>query len=253
MQFSIVHGNEEGLFYIGACSGLIFLTEGGTLDFNAQNVYNLTVEVMDSGIPPLSDTGNVILHVMDANQAPAITVDNVVFTVPENVVAGFLLQSAYGSSLPFTDPDMVDSHKWSITRNDDDLFQIDEMSGNLSVTYSPNYEFKHTYSITVQVIDKGFLSDTSVASISIINEVRFWFWRSYRAQHFAQNDPPEVNYCKLSVLEDAADGTVLTHSCGSMLTASDPESGFLAYSILSGNVDSIFGVRASVLLPIPRH
>lgn len=222
-------GNEHAIFDIGSCSGQTFLAKTGMLNFNDKSEYELTVQLTDSGTPPLSDEVHVAIRVLDANDSPQFTVESITFTVRENVPPGELLHSKFGASIPMFDPDANDSHTWAIVQNDDELFGIDLATGTLSVLRSPDFEFKHQYSITVQVTDRLGVSDSIRATILVLDE----------------NEPPELSYCPLYIEEMAENGTMLHSDCASTLTAFDPESGKLSFAIEADDPEPAFAVDSN--------
>jgi len=225
-RFSILGGNEHAIFDIGSCSGQVFLAKPGVLNFNDKSEYDLTVQLTDSGTPPLSDTVNVTVRVLDANDPPRFTVESIIFTVLENVPPGEPLLSSFGALIPMFDPDANDSHTWAIVQNDDELFGIDPATGKLSVLRSPDFEFKHQYSIIVQVADRLGASDSIQATILVIDT----------------NEPPEVLSCPLFIEEMAENGTMLRSDCATPLVAFDPEGGRLHFAIESGDPEAAFAV-----------
>ena len=101
-----------------------------------------------------------------------------------------------GSSVPFYDPDSHERFRWEITENDNNAFQIDEASGNISTTGSSSldYEYRSNYEITVKVTDKGELFASQIVQISITDV----------------NEAPTLSYSKSYVEETASLNTMLT-------------------------------------------
>ena len=63
--YSIVEGNEEGLFDIDPEGGTIFVSSGASFDVDTQDWYNLTVVAMDA--PGLNTTAEVQVNILDSN------------------------------------------------------------------------------------------------------------------------------------------------------------------------------------------
>jgi hypothetical protein len=68
VTFEIVDGNVGDVFSISACGGQIKVAKA-TLDYNTQNLYNLTIEGNDGGSPKLTVRGNVLIKINDTDQA----------------------------------------------------------------------------------------------------------------------------------------------------------------------------------------
>jgi len=66
LSYAITGGNVGGAFAIDSLSGAITVT--GSIDFEALNLYSLTVEVSDDGSPSLNDTAIVTVNVSDARR-----------------------------------------------------------------------------------------------------------------------------------------------------------------------------------------
>ena len=72
VTFSIISGNEDGLFAIEAQTGL--LQTAGMLDYESASNYVLQIQAADSGSPALSSTASVSVIIIDENDnAPFIS------------------------------------------------------------------------------------------------------------------------------------------------------------------------------------
>jgi hypothetical protein len=101
-EFTFSMADGRNLF--GTTSdGFIYL-EAGSLDFEGQKVYSVQVKVSDNGDPQRSAVGNVVIHVLDANDPPRMT-DTLYREINENAVNGAVV----GSSLVAYDQDVQGS------------------------------------------------------------------------------------------------------------------------------------------------
>lgn len=65
ITYSIVGGNEHKKFSINNQTGVVFLVEA--LDYERAKDYFLTVQAIDHGTPPLSNSATLNVSVIDAN------------------------------------------------------------------------------------------------------------------------------------------------------------------------------------------
>ena len=105
------------------------------------------------------------VNLLDVNEHPELR--DVAISVNENLAE----DTDFGSPIVGTDVDAGQTLSYEIlSGNDDDLFQIDAATGQLSVAEaSIDYERRSTYALTVQATDNGTpaLSTTAVARITV--------------------------------------------------------------------------------------
>ena len=65
LSYAITGGNASGAFAIHALTGQITVANTAALDWEVSQVFNLTVQVTDNGVPVKSDTGIVTIGVLD--------------------------------------------------------------------------------------------------------------------------------------------------------------------------------------------
>ena len=164
--FQIVDGNEDGKFEINDVTGLLSLAQ--TLDFETQQVYNITVQVEDFGaiVGPLSANQTLPIYVIDVNDNFPMFEEyfyNVSF--PENM-EGIIL------TFNITDEDS------GINKQIDTLQVINSSSalfGDASIlslnTSGLNFEDEQVHVVTVIAYDAGLpsLSGTTVVQINVID------------------------------------------------------------------------------------
>ncbi len=218
LTYSITAGNTDGAFTINAGTGEITVANSAALDFETTPVFNLTVQIEDSGT--LTDTATVTINLNDLNETPAV--NNQGFAVNENAGNGTSVGTVAAS-----DPDAGDSLTYSITAgNTGGTFTINAGTGEITIANSAALDFETTpvFNLTVQVEDSGTLTDTAAVTISL-NDL---------------NETPVVNNQSFAVNENAANGT----SVGNV-AASDPDAGdALSYSITGGNTGAAFIINA---------
>jgi len=75
LTYSIIAGNDQGLFSIDSSTGKITVNNGTDLDFEVDPTYTLTIRVADSGSPALSETATVTINLNDIFEAVAEKAD----------------------------------------------------------------------------------------------------------------------------------------------------------------------------------
>ncbi|KAG1708574.1 hypothetical protein DVH05_022202 [Phytophthora capsici] len=75
LQYSIIDSDTNYLFGIQPCNGQIYVKRSNSLDFERDSSYQITVEVIDSGLIPLKSSAAIIIEIVDINEAPIVTTD----------------------------------------------------------------------------------------------------------------------------------------------------------------------------------
>ncbi|KAA0150123.1 hypothetical protein FNF28_07294 [Cafeteria roenbergensis] len=205
------------------------------LDFDTVPSLTLTIDVTDSGTPPLRGTGTVSVTVTDVNEAPRI-VDS---AGARAVSIAATIGAPVGGAIAFEDQDAGQTHTWTIesTKAADDslhpeLFTIDN-SGQLATGVEDLSAYFATkgltaedpvFSLKIKVTDSG--SPALAATMDSIVQV------------VSGNKPPIVKAATLSINEDAKVG----HELGKVV-ATDPDGDAVNnFTIISGNTGNAFGI-----------
>ncbi|MGB0595224.1 MAG: cadherin domain-containing protein [Rubripirellula sp.] len=211
LTYVITDGNAAGKFGIDANTGDI--TVAGSLDFETESTYVLTVRVSDPG--DLNATAIITINVNNLNEAP--TVENQVFSVAENVESGTLV-----GTIQANDPDGTSLTYTATGGSGLGVFNVDSASGEVITVGSLDFEATSQYALNVTVSD-GSLSDTAVITINVtnVNETPI------------AGDPIEVSF---SEQDDPGTVDLLTGSSdpdgGDVLTVAD-------LNVVSGNAGGI--------------
>ena len=223
VRYSLLGGNDSSLFAIEETSGELFYVGAGEDFEGGVTSYELTVRASDAA--HTVDT-TVTVTVTDAAEAPAFGEESYAFELAENVdgrVNGLSL-----GSVTATDPDS-DTVRYSLlVGNDSSLFAIEETSGELFyVGAGEDFEGGVTsYEVTVRASDAAHTVDTTVTvTVTDAAEAPAFGEESY-AFELAENVDGRVNRLSL--------GTV---------TATDPDSDTVRYSLLGGNDSSLFAIE----------
>ena len=218
VRYSLLGGNDSSLFAIEETSGELYYVGGGEDFEGGVTSYELTVRASDAA--HTVDT-TVTVTVTDAAEAPAFGEESYAFELAENV-DGRVNRLSLGT-VTATDPDS-DTVRYSLLGgNDSSLFAIEETSGELYyVGAGEDFEGGVTsYELTVRASDAAHTVDTTVTvTVTDAAEAPAFGEESY-AFELAENVDGRVNRLSL--------GTV---------TATDPDSDTVRYSLLGGN-DSI--------------
>ena len=227
VSYSIVGGNDAGLFAIDAATGALSYTGAGEDHESGTTSHELTVRASDGTLR--ADT-TVTVTVTDVAEAPSFASTSYAFALAENA-DGSTTAVALGT-VSATDPEDGDTVAYSIVAgNDANLFAIDADSGALSyIGAGEDYESNVTsHELTVRASDGTLHSDVTVTvNVTNVSDVAPAFGSSAYAFNLAEN----------------ADGSTTAVALGTV-SATDPEDGdTVAYSIVAGNDASLFAIDA---------
>ena len=171
VQYSIVSGNEGGVFEIDEDNGEITVANSGLLDFESNPQYQLTIQAMSTP-NGVSITGILTINVTDVNEEPSFVTlcaqeGSCVFDVLENqtnnlivdsIVAvdpdlpttnnGMLVYSISPSGLPFSIDNNGTLRASILDREDEDMYEF-----MVVVMDGGNPPFTITTMVVVNVID----------------------------------------------------------------------------------------------------
>ena len=222
VRYSLLGGNDSDLFAIGETSGELYYVGAGEDYESGVTSYELTVRASD-GTQTVDTT--VTITITDEAEAPAFSEEGYAFALTENV-DGSVNQISLGV-VESTDPES-DTVRYSLLGgNDSSLFAIGETSGELYyVGPGEDYESGVTsYELTVRASDAAHTVDTTVTvTVTDAPEAPAFAGESY-AFELAENVDGRVNRLSL--------GTV---------TATDPDSDTVRYSLLGGNDSDLFAI-----------
>ncbi|XP_069812717.1 protocadherin gamma-B2-like [Dendropsophus ebraccatus] len=220
-SFSHIPEKANGIFSIDSTKGDIKII--GTLDYEASNSYDMTVEAKDGG--GLVSHCKVSIQVIDVNDnAPDITVTTLAATIPED--------SSPGTVIAIINVRDLDSGL-----NGEILCQILDIKDFQLLPSSSNYyklvtaanmdrERNSVYNVTVQCMDKGSppLSTykTIQLTISDVNDNYPVFERMNNIVYIIENNQP---------------GTSIHNIVASDFDQDD--NGKITYSIVNSNIDNI--------------
>ncbi|MFZ9045341.1 MAG: FG-GAP-like repeat-containing protein, partial [Cyclobacteriaceae bacterium] len=156
LLFSILSGNEAGVFSIGQTTGVIFLADKTNLDTALTTQFILDILISDGA---LSDTAVVTIDILAENNAPVA--NSLDFEITADAAHGTVV-----GQVEATDPD-GDAVSYSIVSgNEQGIFEVAESSGEITIV-KPDLLEARTYVLGVEVSD-GLAATT----IDITIEVR---------------------------------------------------------------------------------
>ena len=133
---------------------------GGTQIFD--NIYDVTIQVSDSGVTPQSSHQSITVIILDSNDPPSFPSVSQLL-VNEN--------ATFITKINAFDPDFGDKITYSLLNAGSSPAKIDSTTGDLSLKQSFDYEIKGIYSftITVNATDDDNLTTTQDFTVSLNN------------------------------------------------------------------------------------
>ncbi|MCA9169836.1 MAG: cadherin domain-containing protein, partial [Planctomycetales bacterium] len=226
--YTIVGGADQLKFSIGGTNNDELILDDGVLDFESQSTYLVRVRVQDAGGLFYEEDLTVALN--DVNEAPSVTLANVVASLAENTDTSVAIRVA---DIVVTD-DALGTNVLSLTGVDAALFEIVGNELRLKAGTSLDFESKTSYDVTVEVNDAGVggnpdSSDSLALSITDVNE-------------FNVSTPVDVDAATEAVIENATVGTVV--GITAYATDADGTNNTVTYS-LDNDAGGLFTIDAN--------
>uniref|UniRef100_A0A8D3DRM0 Protocadherin Fat 4 n=1 Tax=Scophthalmus maximus TaxID=52904 RepID=A0A8D3DRM0_SCOMX len=219
LHYSLMGRNSEK-FKIDPVRGAITANEKLT----GSSEVTLTVRVKDGGANPKTDMTTVTVRFVTGGNFPVIKVKERAFTFPESQPTNHVVTTVTGSSMrggPLS--------YYIASGNLDYAFHIDQLSGELSIRHSLDYEHIQKYVLWVEARDQGFPPYSSYEKVEInvldVNDNHPVF----------DKDPFHAE-----ILENLSPQRLL------MVSAVDLDSGpngQLEYGIIDGNKENSFNIN----------
>ena len=219
ISYSVADG--FGIFEIDDVTGSFTIT--GSLDFETQFSYSLQVMATDSGQPSLTGTAQIMINIINVNdQMPQLSGNQMIelseLTTTMSRVTQFTASGEEGETLVF-----------SLAGNGAGIiFNINPVTGIVTLLTSLDYEAVPFYSYMVTVSDGVFTSSASL-NITILDE---------------NDNTPRFTSNNLIVFEEEQPiNTVI-----GQINATDSDSGVngqLTYSFVLSRANAIFTINAS--------
>ncbi len=227
--YSIVGGADAALFTINAATGALTFISGRNFespaDVGANNIYDVIVRATATGG---SDDQSIAVTVTNVNEAPDITSNGGAATAAINVAEN----TTAVTTVTATDPE-GDTRTYSIVGGADAaLFTINAATGALTFVSGRNFEnptdagANNVYDVVVRATSTGGTDDQTIAvTVTNVNEVSVITSNGGGAS------------AAISIAENTTAVTTVT--------ATDPESDPITYSISGGADAAFFTINAS--------
>ncbi|MED6264863.1 long-chain fatty acid transporter fat1, partial [Characodon lateralis] len=228
ISYSIISGNEHGMFSVDPHTGDVFVIEA--LDYEVSHEYYITVEATDGGSPPLSDIASVNINLTDVNDNKPVFSQEIYTTVISEdaelgkTVLTVMAEDSDGPSYNHIHYSIVDGNQGS-------SFTMDPLRGELKVARQLDRERTSGYMLKVVATDNGVppLSSSAIINIDISD---------------VNDNPPlfsQANY-SLIIQENRPKGTSILQ-----LTVSDRDASHngppFTFTIVDGNEGGAFHIN----------
>ncbi|XP_053734370.1 protocadherin gamma-A1-like isoform X20 [Synchiropus splendidus] len=201
-------------------------------DREVTGVFSLMLTAIDGGKPPKSGNTNIRVNILDVNDnAPVFTKDTNSVALEENSPVGTLVLKVNATDLDMgSNGEVVYSFSNSVSRKILKLFDINEITGEITVKDVIDFEEKDKYEFDIRATDKGSAPLTSEKSILVkIIDVN--------------DNTPEIEVTSLSssIPEDSRPGTTVA-----LISVNDLDSGLNGKVICSISDNVPFTLAPSV-------
>ncbi|XP_038113282.1 fat-like cadherin-related tumor suppressor homolog isoform X3 [Culex quinquefasciatus] len=215
--------NTSEYFHMDATDGVIYLKK--SLDHETLSHHHFTVIASDRGVPSLSSTAHVWVSVLDMNDNPPK------FEQPSYtcVLSEHAARGQFVTVVSASDPDYIDHDRLTYTiaqGNELQTYDIDPISGIITLVNMQNFAEKHQSVLNVSVTDGVYTSFTRV-KITILPAN-------------LHNPAFEHMFYDVKVNENQLAGRLVT-----TVKATDKdfgEYGRLSYSIISDEIQEYFSI-----------
>ncbi|XP_069026667.1 protocadherin alpha-8-like isoform X26 [Embiotoca jacksoni] len=203
-----------------------------SLDRETAVIHSLILTALDGGKPPKSGDMKILVNILDVNDnAPIFSKDAYSVTVHENApVDTTVIQVNATDTDDGPNGDVVYSFSKSMNQKIVNLFNINQLTGEITVKGRIDYEEKERYEIEIQASDKGLAPLTTEKSVII--------------KIIDKNDnAPEIEVISFSssIPEDSRPGTTVA-----LISVNDLDSGLNGKIICTVNEDVPFTLSPSL-------
>jgi hypothetical protein len=235
--FAITAGNLNNTFYVDSCSGQVKV-RNPLLNFEARNVYSLSVTASVSGFPLASTTTIITVRVIDIDEAPVLS--PLSFTIPENPRANTLVRT-----LRAIDPE---NDKIEYTMESDGSagrFVLD-IDGRLTVnplTYTDQFNFEDVGSWPYVLLIRATEITALNVSVSVASGLRLFTSAKITISLSDVNDPPTIQSGQIFYTTDTDINNVAVTTTGELISSFDQDTAAFAssrsFSIVSPSLASL--------------
>lgn len=227
VEYSILGGNGSEYFTIHKKNGWISVSRS-YVNPRVSDEYTLVVRAVDKGVPPQLDEATVVFVVTGENLFPPVfTALSFQVIIPENDPVGSVILTVAATD-DDNGPNGIVRYKIS-SGNEDAKFDVDPVTGALSILKPLDYDTVNEYHLNVTATDLGFENREATAMITIaltdVNDNSPKFSRSVYKAYVAENSLPE---------------TLVFHVEAQDLDS--PKNSIIQYSIVGGSGKTAFTI-----------
>ena len=162
LSYQIISGNVANYTLLNG--GKLYVATPLAIDVETNPFDTIYVRVTDDGDPMLSDSGRVVIRILDLNEKPVIVTDT--FLIDENSVNGLFVGTANS-----IDVDTLTSFSYTVIGGANTTFEINPTTGAITVKDSTylDVETTETFELVVEVSDGGLVADLYDTTAYVIN------------------------------------------------------------------------------------
>ncbi|XP_062381370.1 protocadherin alpha-8-like [Sardina pilchardus] len=203
--------NFEIDFRKGDEDNIPFLVLKKPLDRESKQTHRLLLTAIDGGNPPKSGSLNISITVLDSNDnRPVFSQDTYVITLQENTAPGTIVLRVNATDLDEAlNGEIEYALGKTLKRRVYDIFQLDKITGEISVKGQVDFEDTEVFKLDVQATDKG--QPPLAAESRVVIKIQD-----------VNDNKPEIEITSLLNLvpEDSKPGTVIA-----LISVTDRDSG----------------------------
>ncbi|XP_060053958.1 protocadherin Fat 2 [Erinaceus europaeus] len=230
VHYSLLKGNNEGLFGVDALLGIITLAQ--KLPQVGHTCYTLTVKAQDQGSPPQHDLATMTVHVYPSERSsPVFSQTEYFVEVPESIPVGSPILQVWATSSSDVTYELREGNRGGV-------FAVNSYSGLLSTQKQLDHEAISSYQLKIRGSTRAGGSADIMVLVDIIDE--------------NDNAPVFLGHTFVGHLSEAAPpGSLVTDEGNNplVLYATDSDQGvnaLLTYAILDPEALRFFRVDTSM-------
>ena len=207
--YSIMSGNVGDAFAIDSSTGQVQVV--ASLDFETTEMYVITLQASDMGVPSLNDTTTLTIEVTNVNEDPPVLSGDQQVNISEFAQIGSVV--AVFNAL---DPDNSVVTFSISSGNEENKFNIGSSNGSIVLVGSLDYETTAVYMLVIVASDESQSTNVTF-TVNVLDENEF--------------APMFVGGTSFSVDEEEADGT-LVGTVTATDADGDPDNNQVTYSFV---------------------
>lgn len=225
LSYAILSGNIDNAFSIDPNTGLITVKNSTAVDFETTPVFDLVIEVTDTGTPALKSQAHLLVKLTNVNDAPKFT--NAAVTIPENLPTN---TTVFDLKTVVKDDDAGQTLTYAITGgNRRDAFKVDAKTGVVSVDNALALDWENAPPFFLEIA----VTDSANPALTTTGLLRVYLTNA--------NDAPHVYDASKAIPENLPAGALVLDY---KTVARDQDPGqLLTYAIVGGNTSNAFTIN----------